>query len=206
MGKARIETFSDGVIAIAITLLVLDIHVPDPAGAGSLAGRLAHEWPSYVAYVVSFVTIGIIWINHSAMLRRIVAVDHSILFLNLLLLMTIAVLPFSTALMAAYLKSANGQHLAAVIYGGSYLLMGLAFFVMHQHLLRAKVALLDERMTPEVRRRVLRRNAIGLVPYGIATLAAVVSPYITLVICAVVAAFYALPGTTRGTPEDLGVE
>jgi uncharacterized membrane protein len=206
MSKARVEAFSDGVIAIAVTLLVLDIHVPDPAGAGSLGSRLAHEWPSYVAYVVSFLTIGIIWINHSAMLRRIVAVDHSILFLNLLLLMTIAVLPFTTALMAAYLKSDNGQHLAAVVYGGSYLAMAVAFFVMHRHLLRAKVDLLDARMTADVRRRVLRRNAIGLVPYAIATVAGIVNPYITLVICAVVAAFYALPGTTSGTPEDLGVQ
>jgi uncharacterized membrane protein len=206
MGKARVETFSDGVIAIAITLLVLDIHVPDPAGAGSLGSRLAHQWPSYAAYVVSFLTIGIIWINHSAMLRRIVAVDHSVLFLNLVLLMTIAVLPFSTALMAAYLKADNGQNLAAVIYGGSFLVMGLAFFVMHRHLLRTKVHLLDSRMTPDVRRRVLRRNAIGLVPYAIATVAGIVNPYITLAICAIVAGFYALPGTTSGTPEDLGVQ
>src|SRR3954451_11888695 len=134
MSKTRVETFSDGVIAIAITLLVLDIHVPDPAGAETLSSRLAHQWPSYAAYAVSFMTIGIIWINHSAMLRRIVAVDHSILFLNLLVLMTIGVLPFTTALMAAYLKAENGENLAAVIYGGSFLLMSLAFFAIQQEL------------------------------------------------------------------------
>jgi uncharacterized membrane protein len=205
MGKARVETFSDGVIAIAITLLVLDIHVPDPAAAESLGSRLAHQWPSYAAYVVSFVTIGIIWINHSAMLRRIVAVDHSVLFLNLVLLMTIGVLPFSTALMAAYLKADEGGHLAAAIYGGSFLAMGLAFFAMHQHLLRRRSGLLHEALTPDVRRWVLRRNAMGLVPYAIATLGAVLSPYLTLVICALVAGYYALPSTTRGTPEDAPV-
>jgi uncharacterized membrane protein len=206
MSKARMETFSDGVIAIAITLLVLDIHVPDPAGSGSLASRLVHQWPSYAAYVVSFLTIGIIWINHSAMLRRLVAVDHSVLFLNLVLLMTIAVLPFTTALMAAYLKSANGQHLAAVVYGGSFLVMGVAFFVMNRHILGAKVHLIHATLTPDVRRRVLRRNALGITPYGLATVCGFVNPYITLAICAFVAAFYALPSTTRDSPADASVE
>jgi uncharacterized membrane protein len=202
MAKTRVEAFSDGVIAIAITLLVLDIHVPDPAGGGTLAGRLGQQWPSYAAYVVSFLTIGIIWINHSAMLRRIVAVDHAILFLNLLLLMTIAVLPFSTALMAAYLKESDGQNLAAVIYGGSFVLMSVSFFAMQRHVLGAKAHLMHESVTPVVRRWVLRRNAIGLLPYALATLGGIVSPYLTLVVCALVAGFYALPSTTSGTPDD----
>lgn len=91
MSKARVEAFSDAVIAVAITLLALNLHVPTPAGSRSLAHALADEWPSYAAYVVSFTTIGIIWINHHAMLRRIVNVDHTILILNLLLLLTIGV-------------------------------------------------------------------------------------------------------------------
>src|SRR5947208_9776517 len=95
LSKGRIEAFSDGVIAIAITLLVLDIRVPEPGAGASLAHRLAQQWPSYAAYVVSFLTIGIIWINHSAMLRRLASVDHSVLFLNLMLLLTIGVLPFT---------------------------------------------------------------------------------------------------------------
>ena len=202
MTKSRVEAFSDGVIAIAITLLVLDIHVPEPGGEASLGHRLAEQWPSYAAYVVSFLTIGIIWINHTAMLRRIRGVDHSILFLNLLLLMSIAVLPFTTALVAAYLKEESGEKLAAVIYGGSFMLMGLAFFAMNQHLLRARVHLLDERLTPEVRRAVLRRNATGLIPYAVATVCGIFSPYLTLAICGLVAVFYALPGTTSDTTAD----
>lgn len=100
MGKARVEAFSDGVIAVAITLLALDLHVPDPTSTASLGDALGEQWPSYVAYLVSFLTIGIIWINHHAMLRRLVSVDHSILVLNIALLACIGVLPFSTALMA----------------------------------------------------------------------------------------------------------
>jgi uncharacterized membrane protein len=196
MSKVRTEAFSDGVIAVAITLLALDLHVPDPGGPGSLAHGLGEQWPKYVAYVISFLTIGIIWINHHAMLRRIVGVDHSVLVRNLLLLMTICVLPFSTALMAEYLKAEHGENLAAAVWGGSFLLMAVAFFAMQRHLLVAKQQLLAEHLTPEVRQRVLRRNAIGLLPYAIATLGALLTPYFTLAICALVALFYALPTTT----------
>ena len=206
MTKTRVEAFSDGVIAIAITLLVLDIHVPEPGPGASLAHRLAEQWPSYAAYVVSFLTIGIIWINHSAMLRRMARIDHSILFLNILLLMTVAALPFSTALIAAYLKASSGEKLAAAIYGGSFLLMAIAFFTMQQHLLRRRVHLLHDHLTPEVRRAVLRRNAAGLAPYAIATAAAAITPYLTLGICAVVAVFYALPATTGDTPPDAALD
>ncbi len=196
MSKARVEAFSDGVIAVAITLLALDLHVPDPAKPGSLAHHLGAQWPNYAAYAVSFLTIGVIWINHHAMLRRLVSVDHSILVLNLILLLTIGALPFSTALMAEYLKAAHGQNLAAVIYGGSFLAMSLAFFAMQQHMLQAKQHLLHERLTPDLRRLVLRRNATGLLPYALATLGGILTPYLTLAICAGVAVFYALPATT----------
>jgi len=206
LNKPRVEAFSDGVIAIAITLLVLDLHVPEPGSGTSLAHELAKQWPSYAAYVVSFLTIGIIWINHTAMLRRLNRVDHSILFLNLMLLMTIAVLPFTTALMAAYLKATDGENLAAAIYSGSLLLMSLAFFVMHRHLLLARVHFLHEHLTPEVRSAVLRRNARGLLPYAFATAVAALSPYLTLAICGAVAVFYALPATTGDTPPEAPIQ
>jgi uncharacterized membrane protein len=196
MSKARIEAFSDAVIAVAITLLALDLRVPDPGSPGSLAHHLGQQWPNYAAYVVSFLTIGIIWINHHAMLQRLVSVDHTILMLNLLLLLTIGVLPFSTALMAEYLNASHGQNLAAVVYGGSFLSMALAFFAMQRHLLLAKQHLLHDRLTPEVRQGVLRRNALGLLPYAVATVGGILSPFLTLAICAGVAVFYALPGTT----------
>jgi uncharacterized membrane protein len=202
MSKTRLEAFSDGVIAVAITLLALDLHVPDPAGPGTLAHGLAEQWPNYAAYVVSFLTIGIIWINHHAMLRRLVGVDHAILLLNLLLLLTIVVLPFSTALMAEYLKASHGQNLAAGVWSGSFLVMALAFFAMQRHLLTAKQPLLHQHLTPEVRTWVLRRNAAGLIPYAIATATAILSPYLTLAICAIVAVFYALPGTTADVRQE----
>ena len=194
MSKERAEAFSDGVLAVAITLLALDLHVP--SASGSLGHQLAIRWPNYVAYVVSFLTIGIIWINHHAMFRRLTAVDHTVLSLNLVLLMMICVLPFTTALMAQYLKASQGDHLAAVVYAGSFLAMSLAFFSLQWHVLTAKQHLLQDYITPEVRQAILRRNAAGLLPYAIATVGAIATPYLTLAICAVMAGFYALPGTT----------
>ena len=120
MPKGRLEAFSDGVIAVAITLLALELPVPDPEAGRSLAHQLVARWSSFAAFVVSFLTIGIIWINHHAMLRRLARVDHGTLVLNLVLLLSVCLLPFSTALMADYLKATDGGRLAAAIYGGSF--------------------------------------------------------------------------------------
>jgi uncharacterized membrane protein len=196
MSKARVEAFSDGVIAVAITLLALDLKVPPPSDTHSLAHSLGIQWPNYAAYVISFVTIGIIWINHHAMFRRLAKVDHTILFLNLVLLLAIVVLPFSTALMAEYLRASSGEHLAAVVYGASLLVMASCFLTLQRTILLRKTELLHETVTEPVRRAILRRNAAGVVPYVLATLAAIITPYLTLAICAAIAIFYALPGTT----------
>lgn len=194
------EAFSDGVFAIAITLLVLYIHLPFVGGSESLGHALAAQWPSYAAFVVSFLTIGIIWINHHAMVRRLRRADHSILIWNLMLLMTVSILPFTTALMAAYLKESNGESLAAAVYSGSFLLMGLVFAGMNRHILFNRVDFLEEGLDERTRRLTLKRGVVGLLPYAIATALAALSPYITLAICAAVAAFYASPAASA--PEN----
>jgi uncharacterized membrane protein len=193
VSTGRLEAFSDGVIAIAITLLVLNISVPEPSPGASLAHELGQQWPHYVAYAVSFLTIGVIWINHHAMVRRLVSADHSVLFLNLVLLMTIAVLPFTTGLMADYLRETNGQHLAAAIYAGSFLLMAIAFYGMQHHILFNRRQLLDPAIDDATRVTIERRNRFGLLPYAIATAAAPLSAYLTLAICGGLVLFYALP-------------
>src|SRR6185369_4800250 len=100
----RTEAFSDAVIAIAITLLVLDLHVPvRQTLTEPLTKALAHEWPSYAAYVTSFLVIGIIWVNHHAVFELIGRIDRTALFLNLLLLMTVVTIPYTTHLLATYL-------------------------------------------------------------------------------------------------------
>jgi uncharacterized membrane protein len=192
MSTSRLEAFSDGVIAVAITLLVLDIAVPGDAHH-PLGHNLLQQWPHYAAYVVSFVTIGIIWINHHVMVGRLREADRTILGLNLLVLLTIGVLPFATSLMAEYVNKSSGQHLAAAVYSGAFLLMSIAFSVMNRHILLSKPDLHGEQMPLEQRRHILFRSISGLVPYAVATGVAFVSPYATLAICGALALFYALP-------------
>ncbi|MCW2966490.1 MAG: hypothetical protein JWM71_262 [Solirubrobacteraceae bacterium] len=193
MSTARLEAFSDGVIAIAITLLVLNMKVPAPGGGG-LGHALAEQWPVYAAYVVSFLTIGVIWINHHASIGRLASTDHTMLVLNLLLLMAIGALPFTTSLMASYLRESSGEHLAAAIYAGSFLVLGCLFFLVNRYALRTRPELLREGIGPEARTALVRRNAAGLVPYFAAVAIAPLSSYATLAICAAVAVYYAWPG------------
>jgi uncharacterized membrane protein len=194
----RLEAFSDGVLAVAITLLVLEVRVPPAGRAHDLVHALLVQWPQYAAYVTSFVTIGIIWMNHHVMVGRLRQADHAILALNLLLLLTIAVLPFATDLMATYLKQSRGQHLAAGIYSGAFLAMSIVFSVMNWHILFAKSHLLTAELPEERRRQIMSRGLTGLIPYTVATALAPVSPYITIAICFAVAAFYALPVASGG--------
>ncbi len=195
MGTSRLESFSDGVIAVAITLLVLGVAVPRPGAdlPHGLAYELGHAWPNYAAYVISFVTIGIIWINHHAMMSRLTQTDYPILILNLLLLMTIGILPFATELMATYLRQPSGEALAAAVYSGAFLLMSIMFATLNRHIMLRKAHLLNQELPLERRRQILGRALTGLIPYALATALAFVSPYITLAICAAVAAFYAQP-------------
>jgi TMEM175 potassium channel family protein len=198
MSTSRLEAFSDGVIAVAITLLVLNIELPQLNPGQSLLGGLIAQWQVYVAYVISFLTIGIIWINHHVMISRLREADRTILFLNLLLLMSIAVLPFATRLMAAYLKQSHGQHLATAVYSGAFLIMALLFTALNRHILMTKAHLLTNELTVDQRRQILYRSITGVVPYAIATALAAVSSYLSLAICGALAVFYALPIASGG--------
>jgi uncharacterized membrane protein len=127
------------------------------------------------------------------MINRLRDTDYAILILNLLLLMSIGILPFATELMARYLRQPHGQAFAAAVYSGSFLLMSVLFAALNRQVLLRKSHMLTEELPLEQRRRLLRRALIGLIPYALATALAFVSPYITLAICAVVAVFYAQP-------------
>lgn len=196
MEKGRLEAFSDGVLAIAITLLVLEIKVPVPVGGGlNLPGELAAQWPSYVGYVVSFATIGVVWINHHATLHRVQTVDHTLIILNLVLLMTTCVIPWTTALLAGYLSQPHGARLAAVIYAGSFLVLTGSFYLLQRYVLFGRGRLIGGQVDTATRTRVERRNRLGLLPYALATAVGIYSAYVTLAICALIAVYYALPST-----------
>jgi uncharacterized membrane protein len=201
VSTSRLESFSDGVIAVAITLLVLNIAVPDPGRTEHLGHALGAQWPVYAAYVTSFITIGIIWINHHVMISRLARPDHSILMLNLVLLMSIGTIPFGTSLLASYLRQGNGQNLAAAIYGGTLLCMAVAFAMLNRQILFGRPHLLVRELSLERRRQIFTRSVSGVVPYVLATALAVISPYITLAMAAALAAFYALPIASGLTVE-----
>jgi uncharacterized membrane protein len=117
MDRSRLEAFSDGVFAVAITLLALNLAVAGP-GHGPLAHQLADRWPAFVAYLISFFTIGIIWVNHHALVSNLAAVSRLLLFLNLVLLLFVVMVPFATATVAEYLAHGGfDAKVAVAVYG-----------------------------------------------------------------------------------------
>ena len=128
MDRSRLEAFSDGVFAVAITLLALNLTVAGPTGQGSLAHQLYEKWPAFAGYLISFLTIGIIWVNHHALVRQITTVDRMLLFANLMLLLFVVLIPFGTATMADYLPHNSWDaRLAMVLYAGIFLGMSAGF-------------------------------------------------------------------------------
>src|SRR5215469_18784871 len=128
---SRIEAFSDGVFAIAITLLILEIKIP-PATQAPLRTQLLQQWPSYFAYLLSFLFIGIMWINHHRLFTHIRRSNNGLLFLNLLLLLGVSAVPFPTAVLALHL-SGPGARTAAVLYSGTYLVIAVFFNLLWRY-------------------------------------------------------------------------
>ena len=182
------ETFSDGVFAVAITLLVLNLKDPGTP----LGHKLAQQWPEYAAYVVSFLTIGIIWMNHHAQYERIVRPDRTLMVLNLLLLMFVTLIPFPTGLVADHLQSGTDEHLAAALYAATLLTMGVAFFATN--LWAARRRLFADWILERHLGYVMRRNGAGLGVYAIAVGVAFASAEVSLLLCGLAALYYLYPG------------
>ena len=127
MTTARLETFADGVFAIAATLLILNVDA-QVGDVQDLGARVTHIWPSYLAYAVSFVTIGIMWLNHHTVLEQIGRVDRRFLLANVGLLLCIAFVPFPTRLVAEHIR-AEGAREAALIYGFTMVATAIMFSV-----------------------------------------------------------------------------
>jgi TMEM175 potassium channel family protein len=190
---ARLETFADGVMAIAITLLILEVRVPHVEGH-SLASALAHQWPSYVGYVVSFLTIGIIWVNHHHMFRLIERTTHTFLMLNVVFLMTICILPWPTALVADYARDAGGRTAATAVYGGVMTAVAIMFNVVWRYAATGS-RLLVPGLGSEALAKMGRNYLAGPAVYGTATVVAFVEPFVSLAIFGALAVYWLLPGT-----------
>jgi uncharacterized membrane protein len=206
--SGRLEALSDGVFAIAITLLVLDLAVPARAQvrSGGLGSALAHQWPSYFAYLVSFLVIGIIWVNHHTMFSKVRLVDRLVLFANLALLLVVSALPFPTRLLAEYLTAGSDAHTAAAVYSSTMLAVGLAYSVLWIAVTR-DVGLLHEHVDPVASRAALRRFGLGNVVYLATVGLSFVSAIATLSVHGALALYYcfdqlAAPRSDRLPPSD----
>ncbi len=190
---SRLETFADGVMAIAITLLILEVRVPHVEGRG-LGAALAHQWPSYAGFVVSFLTIGIIWVNHHHMFKLISRSTHAFLMLNVVFLMTICVLPWPTALVADYVRDPDGRTVATAVYGGVMTSIAVMFNVVWRYA-GTNHRLLVPGIADEALAKMNRSYLAGPVVYGSSTLIAFAQPYVSLAIFAGLAVYWLLPGT-----------
>jgi uncharacterized membrane protein len=199
METARVEAFSDGVFAIAITLLILAVGVDLERASGPLSHQLLHLWPAYIAYAVSFITVGIMWINHHQIFRHFAGVDRILLLLNTLLLMSISFTPFPTRVVAEFAHTESDRRAAALLYGINFTITAILFLALWRYgsrkLLRPNT---DMREVSGITRSYLPGAPI----YGTATLIAFASPVVSLIMFGAIALFYAISSAVFGRSED----
>lgn len=190
-GTQRIEAFSDGVFAIAITLLIIEIGVPHVQHGDSLSSALGDLWPSYGAYSLSFLMIGIYWANHHSFFKLFVRTDHLFLMLNVFFLMAIAFLPFPTAVLGEYLRESEHRETAVTLYALGLLLPALGWFAVW--LYANACSLVDERLAPEYVRFLTVQFAVSNAVYATALVVALLSAWAALVIVVGMTLLYLLP-------------
>jgi uncharacterized membrane protein len=206
--KNRLEAFSDGVFAIAITLLVIEIRPPTPAEGESLARALWEQWPHYLGYFLSFLVLGVMWLNHHRIFEPAVRVDGIVLVLNLNLLLWAVLIPFPTAVVADFLREGGDDAKTAVaLYGGVILLAAISFTALFVGITREGIV--DQLPTPEQVRAARLRFGLGVAVYTGAFLLSWLSPALALAAHATMAAYYLTEQSSRlnaPTRSDPGAE
>ncbi len=200
----RLEAFSDGVLAIVVTIIVLEIHVPPLTSVDakhSLLDQLLHQWPIYLAYLTSFLTVFVMWVNHHNIFKQVRKVDQTFLILNGLLLLCIAVVPFTTALLAEYLTHPESRT-AILVYNGVYVFVALAFNRMWFYAARNGRLLIRDANAAFVR-HTSRGYAIGPLLYLATFAIGAVNTIAGVVANLALAVFFALPsGANREDAAD----
>ena len=189
VGIDRLLTFSDGVFAIAVTLLVLDLH--EPVVSHGLLGALLKEWPAYLSYVLSFLVIGIVWAQHHLMFQYIRRTDHLFILINIVSLMWVAVVPFPTALLARYLENPGERQTAIAIYAGLFLVGSLLVNLRWQYAIHYG-QLLDKSVDRRTVQKLTRSYALGPLLYLVDFVLALVSPQASIGLLLVIGLFYAV--------------
>ena len=187
----RVEAFSDGVFAIAMTLLVLNVKVPNTEQPGQLGSLLWQQWPSYLAFVISFAFIGIMWVNHHRLFVHIRRIDHMLLVLNGALLLGVTAVPFPTAVLAQYLGKPD-EKAATMLYAGTYVVVALFFNVLWRYAASGHRLLGDEVDEAEVN-RITRQYAYGPLLYLACFVLAYINVAASLALNVALAIFFALP-------------
>jgi uncharacterized membrane protein len=185
----RLLAFSDSVFAITITLLVLEIRPPSPDR--NLLPALVSLWPSYLAYVVTFLFIGQVWVNHHVMFDHIRAANRVVLLLNTLLLMVVAFLPFATSVLAEALRSGHGERTAIVFYGIAFDLTALTFNAVWQYAYRRR--LVSKALDAAGATAIGRRFGLALAWLAAGAALGALLPVVGLAMIAAFNAFYWLP-------------
>jgi uncharacterized membrane protein len=187
---ARLVFFSDAVFAIAVTLLVLEIHPPQDTR--HLLHGLAALWPSYLAYAITFLLIGQVWANHHVMFDHVRSADRTVLFLNTLLLMDIAFLPFAAAVLSAALRTGHGQRTAVVFHGLCFELAAILFNAIWDYA-RHDRRLLGTTLDAVGARAISRRFRLALAWIGTGTLLGALLPVLGMAVIAAFVPYYWLP-------------
>ncbi|MFF0636259.1 TMEM175 family protein [Nocardia sp. NPDC004151] len=201
-GTARVEAFSDGVMAIAITLLILEIRVPEHE-PGRLLQALGHIWPSYVAYLASFMTIGVVWMNHHTFFGRLRRIDHVLRWWNLLLLLGISLVPFPTMVVAE--NVVHGTHRDAVVAVALYGIVGVLMTVPWAPMwwrLAKQPEMLKSGLGADYARRESWRAWPGILVYAACIGVGFLSPIAALVLYLLVATFYGLSNKGWTAPSE----
>ena len=193
---ARLEAFSDGIFAFAITLLVLDLAVPvTRTSEQHLLDALGDQWPGYLGYVVSFSTVGALWLGHNAITDYLDRADTTLLRLNLLLLFFVSFLPFSTRLLSEYIRTDRAERVAVTFYGLTLLIAGALLFLFWQYALHARLVRPDagdEEIT-----LLTHRLAPGLGAYALLIIVGLFRPVAAVVGYLVIALFFLIPVRVR---------
>jgi uncharacterized membrane protein len=202
MNTNRLETFADGVFAIAATLLILNVDAQVSGQSGALSSRLLHIWPSYVAYGVSFLTIGIIWVNHHTVMAQVGRADRTFLFMTVMFLMCVAFIPFPTRLVAEHIRN-EGARAAALAYGITLTATAVMFQVAWLYASLGN-RLLREDHDPRTVSGITRSYLPGPWIYLAATLISIISPTVGVILFAAIAALYILESSLFGRTKQRG--
>jgi uncharacterized membrane protein len=202
MNSRRAESFSDGVFAVAITVLVFNLLpiADDTSGHKLTVSALAGYWPAYLAYVVSFLTIGIMWLNHHGLFVRIARVDRPLLLLNMFLLMGIVAIPFPTALVADHLNDGTQGEVAAVTYGLVMIAISLGYGAIWLYVITHQAELGAQNVTPN--RGSTVRFTAGNAGYVAATLIGLVAPVASLIIYGLLGVYYMFEHLPEAAEDD----